>query len=1829
MSKKNTPPPVLLHVAAIGASAGGLEALIDLLHSLDSQVENLALVVAQHMSPTHKSHLVELLGRETTWTVHEIQHGMALAAQTVFVIPPDSEASFAEGRFAMGRPTDPMGPKPSADVLFSSLAQQSGLKAMAVVLSGTGRDGARGLAAVKAAGGWTFAQEPETARYDSMPRAAIETGQVDFVLAPQEFGPWVRKLIEDPELLTSLRDVAGPLELDARSDLYHQIMQLLTLRTGTNFANYKSSTIFRRLQKRMQSLHMTDLAAYLALLEEQPHEQDALFRNMLIGVTNFFRDPEVFVAIQRELVRLLATKAPGETVRIWVPGCATGEEAYTLAILLYHLLEGQTTRHPIQIFATDIDEQAVATGRRGIFPAESLAHLPADFLSRYFIARDDCFEVLKAIRHLVLFSRHDVTVNPPFLKLDLISCRNLLIYFSAPLQKHLMPIFHYALQPEGLLLLGKSETVGAFTDLFGTVDGPLKLYRRRSSPVSYALSLKELKLQRGGLPVKPPASGREEHSLNALIRDTLASGYEHPYVLVNDNLDVLQVFGDVSDYLSLAQGRMTTSLLKLCRSELQIELRALASQVQREKRALTGRFRRWGEDALLLRMQIKPIYMVDGPDELYLVVFERIALPSETLLTRPESLPATDPIRLLELEQELSVTQEYLQSFVEQLEASNEELQTLNEELQSTNEELQSTNEELETSNEELQSTNEEMQVAYTELRSANQVLERKEQVLLYTQANTQALLENTQQAFLLMDRHYHVLSFNHRARELHEQVYGRSLAEELSVVDVFPSAVFATLLPLLEQAFEGEIVHRTFDLEMAQGPLHLRYTLMPVRSIQKAGDILGLSITAQDVTEQVQNQLELEKSHVLVNSIFNATETGIALLNPAGEFVKVNQGFSQLCGYGHEEMLGLPLTRLALPEQRLLLQADHDAFMQKGQSAAAERKLQHKDGHLLDVAVSERLLVNPDGSRFKVMTVRDITESKRYQNLLNDTQTATQVGGWEFDMITQQLHWTPQVYAIYGMPVGLPVDRDVALSPFPIQEREAFLLALEKAVKRGESCDLEMAFVRSGGEQVWVRVTCKPIRVYHKTVKLFGTLQDITARKQADDELRKLSLVASQTPNMVAITNGHFEVEYLNASFERLTGFSLSQLTGHSLWKLQGPETDPALLVEIRLQMSQAQAGRAELRLHGHQGQPFWAEMSWTPIVDAQGTLIQLIVILSDISARKQQESLLQFQSDVLAHVSEAMMVTDLDGKMTHWNRGAERIFGYTAAEMLEEPLQRIYPDFDLDPLQRQDLGRYQGQHEVVCRRKDGSGLWVLLQLDALHNHRGELRGMIVIGRDITEKKEMENALRQSEERLRALLENSSDGIIVVRADRQVAYVSASAERLLGYAESDFRHRDFLALVHTEDQILLYDQLSATPPGVSAMMAFRFRHQTGRWIWLEATHRNMLYQAPLNGYVFNFRDISERKDTERQLREHEQLYRSIAENFPNGMVAVLDQQLHCLFWAGQETLPGTQLHESQSFVDQLPPTCTELMEQGLRRALQGEQRIFELELASRFYLFALVPLPDKEHHIQRVLVVAQNITPHKESEHDKNRLIDELTQKNEDLSQFTYIISHNLRAPVANILGLVSILPDEKQFTPEIQQVFQGITTMAAKLDAMILDLNEILNVRRLRDELRQPVALREEIERALDSLPLAEGEEAPQIEVLLKVERIFTIRSYMQSILHNLLSNALKYRDPRRPLKIDVRVWREQNELRLIVSDNGLGLDVERHQGELFRLYRRFHHQVEGKGMGLYLVKTQAEMLGGSVSVLGKPGVGTSFMVSLKEVPFPGVEPAELAVG
>ena len=428
--QSQTPIQERLYIIGIGASAGGLEALQDFLKHFPDNQSNFCIIVAQHLSPTYRSMLVQLLKRETKYEVKEAAHKDQIASGVIYITPPDKDIRVVENKIVLSKPHFITGPKPSVDTFFTSLSVNTPSYTIGVILSGTGSDGAEGIKAIKENGGITIVQEPQTAKYNGMPLAAIETGAADLVLSPDKMGEEIREIIDNPE---SARQFT-PVIVSENNQSIETIFRMLTDATGTDFSHYKPSTFCRRLEKRLGKLKIESIESYLQYIEKNPEEIQELFKNILIGVTSFFRDKEAFKQLEETLQKLIAGKNPRDAIRIWIPGCATGEEAYSIAILISKILKDRISQYNIQIFGTDLDENAISIARKAIYSEEALNNLSADLKETYFMQVGESFEVIKSLRSMVLFSRHDVTNNPPFLKLDLISCRNLLIYFGNNLQ---------------------------------------------------------------------------------------------------------------------------------------------------------------------------------------------------------------------------------------------------------------------------------------------------------------------------------------------------------------------------------------------------------------------------------------------------------------------------------------------------------------------------------------------------------------------------------------------------------------------------------------------------------------------------------------------------------------------------------------------------------------------------------------------------------------------------------------------------------------------------------------------------------------------------------------------------------------------------------------------------------------------------------------------------------------------------------------------------------------------------------------------------------------------------------------------------------------------------------------------------------------------------------------------------------------------------------------------------------------------------------------------------------------------------------------------------
>lgn len=716
-------------VVGIGASAGGLEAFMQLLHALPEDT-GMAFVLVQHLDPRHDSKLVELLGKSTRMPVLEATHGLAVQPDHVYVIAPDTALALAaDGTLQTEARGEGRGPHLPIDHFFRSLAARGNNGAIGVVLSGTGTDGTLGLEEVKGAGGITFAQDEATAKYAGMPMAALHSGCVDLVLSPQRIAGELARIGRHPYLIARPDEEAGPPAVERREeeDLFRSVLALLRTTSGVDFSAYRDTTIRRRILRRMM-LRDGSLTAYVDRLRNDRGELDALYQDILINVTKFFREAEVFETLkQRVFPQILAAKQGDAPIRIWVPGCSTGQEAYSLGIALLEFLDDKPVHPPVQIFATDLsDSVSLQKARTGLYPSSLEAEVSPERLRRFFQQEDSHYRISKALRELVVFARQNVAADPPFSRIDLISCRNLLIYLSPTLQKRVIPTFHYALNPGGYLVLGAAETIGAHTDLFAVVDQPQRIYTRKSTGPArpyphFHAEDHQARLTGAREAAAPPPAAQADWQREA--DRVAAERYVPPGVLINDEFDILQFRGRTGAFLAPAPGEPSHSLLKMAREGLFMAVRGAVVDCQRSGTAVHRPQVRIRGDGVEreVDLQVMPIGLPQSRERCYLVLFEetsRRATPGEPVAT--DGMATDSGTELSRTRQELASTREYLQSLIEQQDAANEELKSANEEILSSNEELQSTNEELETAKEELQSINEELTTVNEQLQHRN-----------------------------------------------------------------------------------------------------------------------------------------------------------------------------------------------------------------------------------------------------------------------------------------------------------------------------------------------------------------------------------------------------------------------------------------------------------------------------------------------------------------------------------------------------------------------------------------------------------------------------------------------------------------------------------------------------------------------------------------------------------------------------------------------------------------------------------------------------------------------------------------------------------------------------------------------------------------------------------------------------------------------------------------------------------------------------------------------------------------------------------------------------
>ena len=822
-------PPHRFPIVGIGASAGGLEALELFLRNVPAG-SGMAFVIVQHQDPTHKGMLAELLQRATPMRVMQVEDCTRVQPDCVYVIPPNKDLSILHGVLHLLDPVARRGLRLPIDFFFRSLAEDAEERSIGVILSGMGMDGTLGLKAIKGKAGIVFVQDPASAKFDGMPRSAVGAGLAD-VVAPVETlpGKIIAYLHHVP-----LMAKPGLAEKDEGHSAFEKVVILLRSQTGHDFSLYKKNMVYRRIERRMGIHQIDQITSYVRFLQENPQELELLFKELLIGVTSFFRDPAAWEVLKAQVIPALLKDRPhSQALRVWIPGCSTGEEAYSLAIVFKEALEQlkPARSQMLQIFATDLDRDAIEKARAAVFPANIAADMSPERLSRFFVKVERGYEVAKFVRELVIFAPQNIVMDPPFTKLDLVSCRNLLIYLTPELQKKLLPLFHYSLNPGGILFLGSAETIGESADLFAPLEDNARLYRRlesgpRAKPIEFPPSFTPA---RKGPP--PRNALKPLVNLQSQAEQLLLQRYSPAAVLVNDKGDILFINGRTGKYLELPAGRTNLNLFAMAREGLRFELNDAFRQALRQKDAVIRKNVKVGTNGGVqtVDLTVQAIAEPEALRGLVMIIFTDVATPPETKgPAKAKGSPASHA-RTAVLERNLEQARQELQTI-------REEMQTSQEEVKSTNEELQSTNEELTTSTEEMQSMNEELQ-------TLNAELEHKVDDLSRLNNDMKNLLESTEIATLFLDPALRVRLFTAGSNRLFKLIPG----------DVGrPITDIASELAYPELANHAREVLRT--LAVHEQPVAARdgcwflVRIMPYRTLENMID--GVAITFTDITD-------------------------------------------------------------------------------------------------------------------------------------------------------------------------------------------------------------------------------------------------------------------------------------------------------------------------------------------------------------------------------------------------------------------------------------------------------------------------------------------------------------------------------------------------------------------------------------------------------------------------------------------------------------------------------------------------------------------------------------------------------------------------------------------------------------------------------------------------------------------------------------------------------------------------------------------------------------------------------------------------------------------
>ena len=1084
-------------IVGIGASAGGLAALKGFFEALPMDT-GAAYVVIQHLDPKHESFTAEILARSTAMPAMQVTNAMKVEPNHVYVIPPNAYLTLNAHTFKLAEPILRNGLRMPIDAFLWSLAEQHEERAIAIIVSGTGSDGSLGLKAIKGGGGLVLAQSPETTEYDGMPRSAIATGMVDVACAVEDMPKHLIDYLQNPCIVALSKTKQDKTVAPNEAQQLSAILALLQTRSGQDFRVYKQGTLGRRINRRMGLHHINSMVDYLQFMRSEKDEATLLFKDLLIGVTAFFRDAEAFESLNKKVIMpLVAAKHADEVIRVWVPGCASGEEAYSIAMLLIEALEQANKHCPIQIFASDIDEAALGVGRSGLYPQNVAANLSAERLRRFFSKEDNCYRINKPLREAVTFATQNLISDPPFSNLDMISCRNLLIYLNPDIQTKVLALFHFALRPDGYLFLGHSETTSQQEELFVAMVKKWRIYRRcgaaRKAHLDFPIGSRSHISQAN---ISAKTNGNEQVRLGEVAQQYLLKEFSPAAVLVNHKHQILHFSGPTSRYLEQPAGAPTQDLLTLARHELRAKLRiALRRAISENQRIVVDDVQVLRDnEKVTISIILRPLLVPRLTDPLILITFEDllgfpVASQDKKVITTP-----SDPSLLQQMEDELHITREDLQSNIEELESANEELQAANEEVMSVNEELQSSNEELESSKEELQSMNE-------ELTTVNNQYKDKVDELAKSNDDLTNLLANTDIATLFIDAQLRIGRFTPatgRLLNLLSSDVGRPLS------DIRPKFTDNCLLDDVHRVLD-KLSPMECEVNTEVGECFLR-RIMPYRTSENR--ITGVVITFIDISARKR----AEENNLRLATVVRDSNDAVTLISTDGKITAWNQGAKQMYGWNKKEALQMNMRDLVpreeWPKVSKLLQRIY-----KGEvihSADAQRI--RKDGSKLHVLMTVTPLYDQAGQVISIATTeRDISARIKAEQQLRTSES-------NFRSLVES---APDALVIVNSKGKIEVANGQAEKLFGYGKNELLDMSVEDLMphrfadkhvhKRLEystqpklremGSGIELFGLHKNGDEIAIEVSLSPIMTDHGQV-VSAAIHDIRHRKLNEEKL-------------------------------------------------------------------------------------------------------------------------------------------------------------------------------------------------------------------------------------------------------------------------------------------------------------------------------------------------------------------------------------------------------------------------------------------------------------------------------------------------------------------------------------------------------------------------------------------------------------------------------------------------------------------------------------------------------------------------------------------------------